>query len=44
MISVWWLRGRSNDKAFVPDGVAMIGGEILDKLPRPTARYCPMKS
>ncbi len=44
MISVWWLRGRSNDKAFVPDGVAMIGGEILDKLPRPTARYCSMKS
>ena len=22
----------------------MIGGEILDRLPRPTARYCPLKA
>jgi len=43
-VAKWWLRGGSNDKAFVPGGIAMIGGEILDKLPRPTARYCPLKA
>ena len=43
-VAKWWLRGGSNDKAFVPGGIAMIGGEILDKLPRPTARYCLLKA
>ena len=43
-VAKWWLRGGSNDKAFVPGGIAMIGGEILDKLPHPTARYCPLKA
>ena len=43
-VAKWWLRGGSNDKAFVPGGIAMIGGEILDRLPRPTARFCPLKA
>ena len=43
-VAKWWLRGGSNDKAFVPGGIAMIGGEILDRLPQPTARYCPLKA
>ena len=28
-----WLRGGRNDKAFVPGGIAMIGGKILHKIP-----------
>ena len=38
-----WMSPK-DDKAFVPGGIAMIGGEILDKLPRPTARYCLLKA
>ena len=43
-VAKWWLRGGSNDKAFVPGGVAMIGGEILDSLPQPSVRYCPLRA
>ena len=43
-VAKWWLRGGSNDKAFVPGGIAMIHGEILDSLPRPFVRYCPLKA
>ena len=43
-VAKWWLRGGSNDKAFVPGGIAMIRGEILDSLPRPSVRYCPLKA
>ena len=43
-VAKWWLRGGSNDKAFVPGGIALIGGEILNALPQPFARYCPLKA
>ena len=43
-VAKWWLRGGSNDKAFVPGGIALIGGELLDALPHQSARYCPLKA
>ena len=43
-VAKWWIRGGSNDKAFVPGGIALIGGELLDALPHPSARYCPLKA
>ena len=43
-VAKWWTRGGSNDRAFVPGGTAMIGGEILDALPHPSVRYCPLKA
>ena len=43
-VAKWWTRGGSNDRAFVPGGIALIGGEILDALPQPSVRYCPLKA
>ena len=43
-VAKWWTRGGSNDRAFVPGGIVLIGGEILDALPQPSVRYCPLKA
>ena len=43
-VQKWWLRGGSNDRAFVPGGVVKIGGELLDSLRNPTNRFYPLKA
>ena len=43
-VQKWWLRGGSNDRAFVPKGVVKIGGELLDSLRNPTNRFYPLKA